>query len=146
MSSRTKIVVLRMKELIYTAVFVSLAILLILLLVYMFAPSDSIETASSEDLYIPGIYTASMILGGNAVDIEVCVNETTISSISLVNLEETVATMYPLMEPTLEDLASQIYESQSLNGISYSDDNQYTSMVLLNTIQNALDKATIPEN
>ena len=38
MSSKTKIVVLRMKELIYTGIFVALGILLILLLVYMFAP------------------------------------------------------------------------------------------------------------
>ena len=35
MSSKTKIVVLRMKELIYTGIFVALGILLILLLVYM---------------------------------------------------------------------------------------------------------------
>ena len=38
MSSKTKIVVLRMKEIIYTAIFIGLGILLILLLLVMFRP------------------------------------------------------------------------------------------------------------
>ena len=38
MSSRTKIIVLHMKEIIYTVVFALLAIVLILLLVFMFRP------------------------------------------------------------------------------------------------------------
>lgn len=44
MSSKTKIVVLRMKEIIYTAIFIGLAILLICLLFVMFHPKKS-ETA-----------------------------------------------------------------------------------------------------
>ena len=40
MSSKTKIVVLHMKEIIYTAVFAALAIILILLLVFMFLPKN----------------------------------------------------------------------------------------------------------
>ena len=38
MSSKTKIVVLRMKEIIYTAIFVGLGILLITLFLIMFRP------------------------------------------------------------------------------------------------------------
>ena len=38
MSSKTKIVVLRMKEIIYTAIFIGFGILLILLLLVMFRP------------------------------------------------------------------------------------------------------------
>ena len=40
MSSKTKIVVLKSKELIYTAIFVILGILLVSLLIYMFSPSN----------------------------------------------------------------------------------------------------------
>ena len=39
MSSKTKIVVLHMKEVIYTVVFIVLGILLILLLTFMFLPN-----------------------------------------------------------------------------------------------------------
>mgnify|MGYP006068648315 CR=1 FL=1 len=49
--------------------------------------------------------------------------------------------MYPLMEPALEDLASQIYTSQSFDNITYSDDNKYTSMLLLDAIETAVEKA-----
>ena len=44
MSAKTKIVVLHMKELIYTGIFVALGILLIILLLIMFLPHN--ETAA----------------------------------------------------------------------------------------------------
>ena len=66
-----------------------------------------------------------------------------IKSISLVNPDESTATMYPLVEPALESLSEQIYKKQSLENITYSEENQYTSMVLINAIEDALDKAEI---
>lgn len=68
-------------------------------------------------------------------------DDNNINSIRLVNLDEAVTTMYPLMEPALNDLAAQICEKQSLDEITYSDDNKYTSQVLLDAITNALSKA-----
>lgn len=144
MRSKTKIVVLHMKELIYTGLFLLLGILLIVLLVIMFFPqknSDSSESALST--YNPGVYTASLILNNSAVDIEVVVNEDSITSIRLVNLDDAVTTMYPLIEPALSEIAEQIYETQDLSAIQYSDDNRYTSTVLLEAISNALQKASI---
>ena len=56
MSSKTKIVVLRMKELIYTAIFVGLGILLIILLVYMFSSKGGKQKDSAAPTsYIPGV-------------------------------------------------------------------------------------------
>ena len=48
MSSKTKIVVLRMKEIIYTAIFVGLAILLITLCFIMFRPGKDNVSVSAE--------------------------------------------------------------------------------------------------
>ena len=147
MSSKTKIVVLRMKELIYTGIFVALGILLILLLVFMFAPKDG-KPASTDtsDKYVPGVYTSSIMLNGNAVDIAVTVDKDAIASIQMVNVSETVATMYPLMEPALEQLAEQIIASQSLDHITYPEENQYTSLVILDAVERALDKAAASED
>ena len=145
MSSKTKIVVLHLKELIYTAIFAVLGILLIILLIFMFLP-DNKDNATKETMkYTAGVYTSSIQLNNNAIDVEVMVDDTHINSISLVNLDETTAAMYPLMQPALDNLSQQIYENQSLENISYEDDNQYTSMVLLNAIQDALDKASYKE-
>ena len=90
MSAKTKIVVLRMKELILTGAFVALGVLIIVLLFLLLMPNKSgpeepvqenpaESTPSSTDvsgsasgvLYVPGIYTTELVLGGQAVDVAV---------------------------------------------------------------------------
>mgnify|MGYP001086051038 CR=1 FL=1 len=112
MSSKTKIVVLHLKELIYTAIFAVLGILLILLLVFMFLPDSKNKTTKETMKYTAGVYTSSIQLNDNAIDVEVMVDDNNINSISLVNLDETTAAMYPLMQPALDNLSQQIYEKQ----------------------------------
>ena len=147
MSSKTKIVVLHLKELIYTGIFAVLGILFIILLIIMFVPKNKEENNAVENpaaTYVPGIYTTSLILNDNAVDVEVTVDETNINDIRIVNLDEAVTTMFPLLEPSFDDLANQIKTSQSLENITYSEENKYTSMVLLSAIRASLDKAAVP--
>ena len=134
-----------MKELIYTGIFIALGILFIVLLAIMFLPSGkkekSREDGQTVNAYIPGIYTTSIELGGSVVDVEIVVDENNINSLRLVNLDEAVATMYPLIEPSFEELSGQITENQSLEGITYSDDSRYTSILLLNAVEASLEKA-----
>ena len=96
MSAKTKIVVLHMKELIYTAIFAVLGILFIVLLAMMFLPGkdkerdrepDMADTSGSEpvmaeisSLYIPGIYTTQLLLGSESLDVEVIVDKDSITS------------------------------------------------------------------
>lgn len=150
MSSKTKIVVLHVKELIYTGLFAALGILFIILLIIMFLPekqaqeSSAVLTQTTSNTYVPGVYTTSLILNDNVVDIEVTVDEHNINSIRLVNLDDAVATMYPLIQPSFEELADQIIRTQGLSEITYPDESKYTSMVLLDAIQNSLEKAQKP--
>ena len=149
MSSKTKIVVLRMKEIIYTAIFIGFALLLILLLFIMFRPkkdlpvseSSSVSSASVSSLYTPGLYSASIVLGSQNVNVEVTVSSGRITSVSLVPLSDSVATMYPLMQPAMDTLAEQILANQSLEGLEYPAGSQYTSMALVNAVKAALEKA-----
>ena len=150
MSSKTKIVVLHMKEIIYTVVFLILAILMIALLVIMFGPKKDMETTATAqteepDKYVPGVYTTAIELNDNSFDVQVTVDSNHINSIELVNLSEATTAMYPLVEPALENLATQIYATQSTDNITYEDDSKYTSMHLLEAIKSALAKAT-PES
>ena len=48
-----------------------------------------------------------------------------------------------LLAVAVESLSEQIYKKQSLENITYSEENQYTSMVLINAIEDALDKAEV---
>ena len=143
MSAKTQIIVLHMKEVIYTLIFAGLTILLILLFLYMFGP-DKDQNESTETMhYNAGVYTSSILFQNSAIDVQVIVDEKNITSIHFVNLEDSIATMYPLIQPALEELTAQILKKQSLEGISYSPDNQYTSLMLLNAIEAALEKARI---
>ena len=149
MSAKTKIVVLRMKELIYTALFIGLALFLVLLFLFMFRSGKDETSPTTEavpTVYTPGIYSASIVLGSQNANVEVTVDANRITSVSLVSLSESVETMYPLMQPAMESLASQIMSKQSLEGIEYHAGSQYTSMALMNAIETALSKATLPES
>ena len=81
--SKPKIVVLHMRELIYTAIFIFLILVLLILLFLMFRPH----------------------------------------------------------EPSLDELSEQICQKQSLDGITCSRENKYTSELLFQAIKNSLAKA-----
>ena len=129
MSSKTRIIVLHMKEVVYTIAFLILAVLLGILIYFMFGPGKSQTTsAAGEGLYTPGVYRSSLTLNKNTF-------------IELVNLSESTTAMFPLVKPSLESLASQIVDSQSLDDLKYSTDRKYTSQLLISAIEDALKKA-----
>ncbi len=80
------------------------------------------------------------------MELQITVDADHINSITLSNLDESVSTLYPLMQPTLSELSASILENQSLDGISYTDENRYTSMLLMQAISATLDKALVSEN
>ena len=116
MSSKTRIVVLHMKEIIYTAIFAVLAIVLILLLIFMFLPKVR-GSHNKTAKYNPGVYTSDLTVGDTTLSLEVTVSETEITSIHFSNLNETVSAMYPLLQPAVEEIADQIVANQSLDDI-----------------------------
>lgn len=138
----------------YTGIFVALGVLFLILLIMMFLPdkensqpreTNSKVTTDAVPIYIPGIYTTELVLGNESIDVEVIVDKDSITSIRMLNMNDAVTTMYPLLEPTFESICDQVYELQTLEGVTYSSENKYTSLVLLETIQTSLDKAYITE-
>ena len=235
MSSKTKIVVLKSKELIYTGIFVVLGIMLILLLFYMFSPGEDkskdkknnstvtnnneegtepitvsptteageldesitidgattqesvisetenleaeiseVESSEAEDLeavanlqssqsneantytettvqdnsnsetfsgYVPGVYTSELNLGGSTILLSVSVDESQVTGVSMDNMDETLTAMYPLVQPSLDEINSQIGLVSSMEDITYSADNKYTTILILDAIDEALEDA-----
>lgn len=147
MSAKTKIIVLRMKEIIYTAIFIGLAILLIALFLIMFRRDKTAalpEPSTAAASYIPGVYSASIALGNEQVNVEVTVDADHINSITLRSLSDSVTAMYPLVEPAMQDLTEQILRNQSLDAVTCQSVQKYTSAILLKAIRSALDKAAVP--
>lgn len=145
MGAQTKIVVIKAKEIIYTGIFLVLGILLIVLLINMFGKEND-KTAQTTSKYNPGVYSSTITLGDNTLNVSVSVDEDTISGVDIENMDEAVTTMYPLLEPALNEINEQISVVDSIDDITYSKDNQYTYIILNQAIKNALDQATISED
>ena len=140
MSAKTKIIVVKAKELIYTALFICLAIVLILLLIFMFAPEEK-NVRTSAGVYTPGVYTSTITLGDTALDVAVSVDENNITSVSLNNLSESVTAMYPLLEPSLDSINEQLDSNSSVDELTLDSESRYTGLILQQAIKNALQKA-----
>lgn len=103
---------------------------------------DSVSgSAGTDNTYIPGIYTTELILGSETANVEVIVNDHAITSVSLTDPSETLTTMYPLLEPTMESLNDQLCEMQDPSQVTYSAETRYTSLVLLEAVKASLEKA-----
>lgn len=111
-------------------------VLMVLLLVFIFRFSGK-----EPSKYTPGSYTSDINLDSGMMSLVVTVDDNRITDISLDLLDETMAAMYPLTQSVLDNISQQIYEKQSLDGITYVEGSRFTSIVLLNAIQDALSKA-----
>ena len=110
------------------------------LLIYMFG-NDKGNKKKTVSQYVPGVYSSTITLGDNTLNVAVTVDADTVSGVQIENLDETVTTMYPLLEPALNEINNQISVVDSVDDITYSKENQYTYIILNQAIKNALEKA-----
>jgi uncharacterized protein with FMN-binding domain len=139
MGSDTKIIVLHMKELIYTVIFLALGIVLLILLFHMFTGKGKEEEKQSA--YLPGVYAAGAVIGNETVDVMVTIDADHINGVQIRTIDESVETMYPLVQTTVEGISDQIVKQQSLSGLTFDEENQYTATVLMDAVSRALEKA-----
>ena len=145
--AKTKIVVIQLKEIIYTVIFAALGILLILLLIFMFRGGKDKDVASNgTDLYTPGVYTSSITLNDTSFNLEVAVDSNHINSVQIQNIDDSVTTMFPLIDPSLEAIKKQLYNDVPIEQIAINEDQQYTEQLLIEAIKSALDKAKIDKD
>lgn len=140
---KTRIVVIRMKEIIYTSIFIGIGILLIILLVFVLKPKTEKQNDQTSARFNAGVYTSTLSLNNTALNLEVTIDPDRITSIRLINIDDTVTTMFPLLKPALSDLESQIIEKQGTADIKMSDDSRYTQTLLLNEIDAIINEASI---
>lgn len=139
--AKTKIVVIQLKEIIYTVIFAALGILLILLLIFMFRDKDKEVASNNTDLYVAGKYSSSITLNDMALNLVVVVDKNHINEVSIENIDDSVTTMFPLVEPSLETIAEQLYDDVPIDEVKIKEDSKYTQQLLIEAIKVALDKA-----
>jgi len=135
----TRIMALRVSEIIKTLVFVIAGIALVLLLVNLFAGKSKAKEEAPVS-YIPGSYNVNLQLSKGSVDVEVVVTNDEITGIAFKNLSENQQVFYPLFKPTMEILSTSILDTQSLE-VVIPEDRYVTGQVLLCAINEALAQA-----
>ncbi len=141
----TKIFVVQLKEVVKSALYVILGLALIGLLVYFFIPKKAeVENkGSAKALYVPGTYSIELMLSKTPVNVLVSVTENEIVSVKLDDLQDTQQTFYPLLEPTMDTLSSEIVKSQT-SEIPTTSEYTVTNQVLLEAVKIALMNAEAP--
>ncbi len=130
----TKIVVVKLRDIIKKSLLTILGIIILCLIIYLFMPKGEKTT------YKPGTYSSEIILHSNPVSVEVTVSKDEILNISLINMNETQEVFYPLFGRSIDDISAQIIENQNTD-ISASIDTSVTNDILIKAVNQALDKA-----
>lgn len=143
MSTKTRIIVIKCKELIAAVLLSIIALVLIILLIIAFMNKDAGKQSAPTGRYAAGVYSSSVILNGNPVEIRVTVDEDNINNIEMVNVSESVTTMYPLIQNSFEEIKNSVIENDGVEGVTYSSDNKYTATMILKAIDSALEKCRV---
>ena len=155
MSGSTRIVVIPLKKLIIMICVI--AALIILGAIFIFGGSssdaakstgvniststDTVKKNTSCPTYSPGVYTSSILLNGTPIDIQVTVDSDNINNIEMVNLSESVQTMYPMLNSSFDEIKTAVINNGSTDNITYNAGSKYTATMLLSAIDSALAKA-----
>ena len=134
----TKIIVLRMKELIYTAIFAGVGIILLLLIVYLFVGKQ--DTAGTNERYQAGIYTKDITLGESTASLEVALDTDHIKSVKIVPLDESITTMYPLMEPAVKSVSNQLAAGVAPEEVELTKESKYTQQIIVDAVEEILEE------
>ena len=138
MKSKPKLMVIQLKELIFTLIFVILGILIIVFLLSLFSDNEDSAATSS---YVPGTYSTSLTIGSIPMEMSVKVDSERIVDVALTPASESVETMYPLLDSSVSSLREQLLSLQDASQIAVSADSQYTYTVLMDAVNTALAKA-----
>lgn len=133
----TKFVVVKAKELVKTAMFAVLGVIIIVGLITFFLNMGKDEDTG---LYRDGTYYGEMNVGQETAEIAVTVEDGEIADISMEEPGEAVAAFYPLLETAAEEVGREVVATQSLT-IEVDPENAHSAQLILNAIAEGLEQA-----
>lgn len=134
----TKIVVVKLREVIKTSVLAAIGLIILGIIIYFFIPKNN----NHQSKYIPGTYAAEIILHSNPVLVEVEVSKNEITDIQLLNMGTTQEVFYPLFERSIKTVANQIIKTQNTS-VDSSLDNSMTTEILVKAVEKAINQAKV---
>ena len=133
----TKFVVVKAKELIKTAIFAVLGVIIIVGLITFFLQMGNDENTG---MYRDGTYYGELETGGEITEIAVVIEDGEIADVSVEETTEAVTVFYPLLETAVEEVGQAIVESQSLT-VEVSQENAHSAQLVLDAVAKCLEKA-----
>ena len=108
MQSDTRIFVFRLRQLLTFLLVLIILIAAAVFILFVIGSSKKDVQTSPASAYTAGVYTSSITLNNQSVDIQVVVDKDHIKSASIVNLDESVAAMYPLLTTSMDAISAQL--------------------------------------
>ena len=144
----TRIFVLRIKDIIRIGAIVAIGLVILSILAFFFLPGREPRdtpppAASIGALYIPGTYSASIVLNDRPLNIFVTVTEYEIIAIEMAEMYESQRMLFPLFEPMMERVSDDILFYQRAD-IEIRNDFPVTTGILQKAVVAALDQAVLP--
>lgn len=132
---RTRFMVVKAKELIKTAVFAVLGVIILVGLIAFF-----LNMGKHDGAYRDGTYYEEMQLGEETAEIAVTIAEGRIAEVSMEEATEAVAVFYPLLAEVTEMVGQAVIENQSAE-IAVESENPHSAQAILDTVAACLEQA-----
>ena len=133
--SKTRFMVIKLKELIKTAIFAIIGAAIIIALIIMIVPK------SSDAKYKSGTYTSNISIGDETAAITITFSDNEITDMAFVPTSDTFELFYPLAQTTADEIKAQIMSNQSTDNIELSYDSQMTGEIILNGANACIERA-----
>ena len=131
----TKFMVVKAKELIKTAVFAVLGVIILVGLIAFF-----LNMGKEDGAYRDGTYYGEMQLGGETAEVAVTIAEGRIADVSMEEATEAVAVFYPLLAEVMETVGQAVIENQSAQ-IAVESENPHSAQAVLDAVAECLEQA-----
>ena len=141
--TKSRFMVLRMKDIIRTGIIALVGLILLVVLIWAVLPRGGATVDAVFGTFVPGTYTSYIVIHNQPIAVYVTVDEESIVDITLGEMAETQAVFYPLIQPTMHTLAQQILSAQSTQ-IDAPTGAVMTSRILLDAVNSALAQAVNP--
>ncbi len=146
----TRIFVIRRKHLLFCGIALILIILLIILVIGMSKRSRTTESQetiseiySTEDVYVPGVYTGQITVGSYNATLEVLVDGTQVKNVRMSSADEAVETMYPLVGSSVSSINDALRSGTALDELVSDNSQGYTYALIMSELNGILNSARV---
>ncbi|MBQ8281630.1 MAG: hypothetical protein IJZ25_04435 [Lachnospiraceae bacterium] len=142
----TRIFVIKRKHLLFALIALIILVLIIVIGIINGKNNDSAQETLSPAYdetagYVPGLYTGQIALGNYDTTLEILVDSTQVKNVRLINTDEAVETMYPLVGSTITSINDSLRSGSSIDELRADNQGSYTYTLLMDEIDLLLDKA-----